>query len=108
MLATPKRRLSVPRPMLPSGEKPPGGKKVVWPENWPVERRLKLWLNCLMSTTNTSTNRKPATPSYWKSPEEIAMLLLQRGCKTAVSAKVLASLEARIETHQKLGYKPSR
>ncbi len=51
------------------------------------------------------TNRKmpkPATPSWFKTNEEIALLLAIRGCKTPTSQKVLRNIEARIETQQLL------
>ncbi len=52
--------------------------------------------------------QKPATPHYWKSNEEIAVLLMSRGINSDIAANVLRRVEARIETQQKLGYKSAR
>ncbi len=54
------------------------------------------------------TSNKPATPSDWKTNEEIALILTIRGCKAPVRQKVLRNLEARIDTQKALGYKSGR
>jgi len=58
---------------------------------------------------------KNATPSYWKTNEEIALMLvvLARKAKpgsaqAAAVSNVARRVNARLETHELLGYKPGR
>jgi hypothetical protein len=54
------------------------------------------------------TKSKPATPSYFKSNEEVALLLMTARKRNALTDVVLARVEARIATQQTIGYKPGR
>jgi len=65
------------------------------------ERLVSDNLSLMMNAANNAS-RKPATPAYWKTNEQVALLLLSRGIKNDVQARVLARVEARIETQKLL------